>query len=215
VVSPHLDDAVLSLGAAMTTWVRAGARVEPLTVLACDPESAAPAGGWDVRGGFASEGDSARGRRSEDARACAFLGVTPTWLPFGSIDYDRHASDDEVVESALEAIGADAFVLLPGFPLTHPDHAWLVDLLAPALERTRVALYAEQPYSLRTIEAPRPPARHEGAHFASVNVSSSARVAKWRAIRAYRSQLPLLALRGVRTGPHRLALAPELVAWPT
>ena len=63
VVSPHLDDGVLSLGAAIASWARAGATVELLTVLACDPDSEAPAGGWDRRGGFATEGDSARALR--------------------------------------------------------------------------------------------------------------------------------------------------------
>ena len=39
------------------------------------------AGGWDRRGGFATEGESARARREEDRRACAVLGATPVWLP--------------------------------------------------------------------------------------------------------------------------------------
>ena len=55
VVSPHLDDGVLSLGAWMASQVRAGARVELLTVFACDPESDAPTKGWDARGGFRTE----------------------------------------------------------------------------------------------------------------------------------------------------------------
>jgi LmbE family N-acetylglucosaminyl deacetylase len=215
VVSPHLDDAVLSLGAAMATWARGSARVELLTVLACNPDSTAPAGGWDARGGFASEGDSARGRREEDASACVALGITPTWLPFGSVDYERHASDEEVLGAVLDAVGEDSLVLLPGFPLSHPDHGWLVDLVAPAFEATRVGLYAEQPYTMRLAEAPQRAERLDGAPFALVEVTLAARIAKWRAIRAYRSQLPLLALRGVSRGPHRLALASELVAWPT
>ena len=49
VVSPHSDDAVLSLGATIASWVGRGAVVELLTVLALDPESEAPAGGWDER----------------------------------------------------------------------------------------------------------------------------------------------------------------------
>ena len=208
VVSPHLDDGVLSLGASMAKWARRGTRVELLTVLACDPESEAPAGGWDARGGFASEGDAARGRRSEDARASALLGVAPTWFSFGSVDYERHASDDEVLESVLGVIGADSLVLLPGFPLSHPDHRWLVDLVQPALGPPRVGLYAEQPYTMRAPETHEP-------RFEPIRVSASARIAKWRAMRAYRSQLPLLALEGVSRGPHRLALASELVAWPT
>nr|MBA3401482.1 PIG-L family deacetylase [Actinomycetota bacterium] len=74
VVSPHSDDGVLSLGAAMASWARRGAQVELLTVFALDPSSDAPAGGWDGRAGFSTEGEAAVGRRAEDTAACAILG---------------------------------------------------------------------------------------------------------------------------------------------
>jgi LmbE family N-acetylglucosaminyl deacetylase len=219
VVSPHLDDGVLSLGAAMAAWSRAGARVELLTVIGCDPASEAPAGGWDRRGGFATEGESARARREEDGRASAVLGATPIWLPFGSVDYERHGDDEEVRRAAVEAVGDADVVLVPGSPLGHPDHDWLVRaLLADGLDAARVALYAEQPYTRRTGTAPQAPAWLVAAvgatAFAPVPTSIRDRHAKWRAIRCYRSQLPLLGMgRSLRRGPHRLALAPELVAW--
>ena len=217
VVSPHSDDAVLSLGAAITSWVRGGAVVELLTVLALDPESPAAAGGWDGRAGFATEGEAALRRRDEDRRACAVLGARSSWLPFGSVDYERHGSDDEVraaVGAAL--VGADA-VLLPGSPLTHPDHAWLVRALAET-PLPVVGLYAEQPYTRKEGVAPSAPSWLEGtlgpAVFEPVAVGLRDRHAKWNAIRQYVSQLPLLALEGsVRQGPASLALVPELVAW--
>jgi LmbE family N-acetylglucosaminyl deacetylase len=96
VVSPHLDDAVLSLGAAIASWTRLGRAVTVLTVLACDPSSPARAGGWDRRAGFATEGEAARVRREEDEEACTLLGAAPRWLPFGSSDYERHGADDEI-----------------------------------------------------------------------------------------------------------------------
>ena len=219
VVSPHLDDGVLSLGAAIAAWSRAGARVELLTVLGCDPASEAPAGGWDRRGGFATEGASARARREEDRRACAILGATPVWLPFGSVDYERHADEEEVRRAAVEAVGAADRVLLPGSPLSHPDHEWLVrTLVADGLDRESVALYAEQPYTRRAGAVPQAPpwlSSPVGASsFAPVPTGLRDRRAKWRAIRCYRSQLPLLGMgRSLRRGPHRLALVPELVAW--
>ena len=219
VVSPHLDDGVLSLGAAIAAWSRAGARVELLTVLGCDPASEAPAGGWDRRGGFATEGASARARREEDRRACAILGATPVWLPFGSVDYERHGDDADVRRAAVEAVGAADRVLLPGSPLSHPDHEWLVQtLVADGLDRGSVALYAEQPYTRRAGTGPQAPPWLASAvgpsAFAPVPARLGDRRAKWRAIRCYRSQLPLLGMgRSLRRGPHRLALAPELVAW--
>ena len=207
-VSPHLDDGVLSLGASMASWVRRGAAVELLTVLGCDPASKAPAGGWDARGGFATEGESASARREEDRLACAVLGASPVWLPYGSGDYELHGAEADVRDAVLRALeGADS-VLVPGFPLSHPDHAWLAELLAGSLGRWRVGRYAEQPYTRRAAADP------GGAGFARAPVRLDDRIAKWRAIRCYASQLPLLAMRGsLRRGPHRYAAGREWIAW--
>ena len=218
-MSPHLDDGVLSLGAAMAAWRRGGATVVLLTVLACDPGSSSPAGGWDRRGGFATEGESALARREEDRRACAILGATPVWLAFGSVDYDRHGDEEAVRAAVLDAIGGADAVLLPGFPLTHPDHDWLARTLVGGPATGRVGLYAEQPYARRAGGGPRVPGWLEEAlgrspSFARLNASRRDRLAKWRAIRAYRSQLPLLGMRrSVRRGPHVLAWETESVAW--
>ena len=65
VVSPHLDDAVLSLGATMASAARNGAHVTVLTVFACDPQSSAPAEWWDRAGGFRTLGEAACARREE------------------------------------------------------------------------------------------------------------------------------------------------------
>jgi LmbE family N-acetylglucosaminyl deacetylase len=204
VVSPHSDDGVLSLGASMSRWVSAGRRVELLTVLALDPASDAPTVGWDRRAGFSTEGEAARGRRSEDGAACAVLGVAAHWLPFGSVDFERHGSDEEIWEAISGHVRGAGVVLVPGSPLTHPDHAWLSSLVGERIDPELMALYAEQPYTVRD----------GGAPFARVEVAARDRLAKWRAIRAYRSQLQLLGMRDVRRGPLRLALADERVAWP-
>ena len=212
VVSPHLDDAVLSVGAAISAWTRAGAQVVVLTVFAGDPDSDEPAGGWDRRGGFATEGDAARARREEDRRACPRLGAAAVWLPFGSVDYDRHGDADDVRERVSELLAGADLVLAPGFPLTHPDHAWLVR----ALGRVRgMGLYVEQPYARRAGGGPRVPEWLDAdGEFEAVPVSLRDRVAKWRAIRCYRSQLGLLGMRRrLRRGPLALARRQECVAW--
>jgi LmbE family N-acetylglucosaminyl deacetylase len=220
VVSPHHDDGVLSLGATIARWSREGAAVELLTVLGCDPGSEAPSGGWDARGGFATEGQAARGRRDEDSRACAVIGARPRWLPYGSVDYERHGDDADVRRAVAEAVvGADT-MLVPGSPLTHPDHVWLVRTLGPArLGVGCVGLYAEQPYTRRSGRVPEVPAWVAEAFgqpgpFAGTRTGTRDRVAKWRAIRCYRSQLPLLGMhRSPRRGAHRYAAAAEMIAW--
>ena len=203
IVSPHFDDGVLSIGAAMASWVRAGHRVGLLTVLGCDPESTAPAGGWDRRGGFATEGEAARARRAEDRRACECLRVSPMWLPYGSNDYERHGDESDVWNAVAPTVAEAHVVLLAGFPLSHPDHAWLDVVLAERLPPDRLGHYAEQPYTFR----------ERGTPFSRVQTSVRDRVAKWRAIRKYASQLPLLGMRGTR-GAARLAWSDERIAVP-
>lgn len=219
VVSPHLDDGVLSLGAAIAAWSSAGAIVDLLTVLGGDPDSAAPAGGWDRRGGFATEGEAARARREEDRGACAVLGATPVWLPFGSVDFERHGDEDDVRHAVAHAVEEADLVLVPGSPLSHPDHEWLVRTLAAGvLDAGRVALYAEQPYTRREGVDPHVAAAVFEAlggswAFEPVLTRPRDRLAKWGAIRRYRSQLPLLGMRrSLRRGPHRYALGREWVA---
>jgi len=153
VVSPHADDAALSLGAAISHAVRGGSQVTILTVLAGDPGSTAPAGDWDRRAGFGTAGEAAAARREEDAAACARLGARPLWLPYSDEQYERGGSDDEVLEAVVDAVGS-ALVLLPGFPLEHEDHRWLQELLEAAFPPTRRGLYVEQPYAAACSASP-------------------------------------------------------------
>jgi LmbE family N-acetylglucosaminyl deacetylase len=146
VVSPHLDDAALSLGAAISRAARKGARVTILTVLAGNPDSAEPAGEWDGSSGFVTAGEAARTRREEDRLACERLAAHPVWLPYGDEQYERGAPDDEIRAAVVAAAGPRP-VLLPGFPLTHDDHRWLHALLEDAFDPGRVGFYAEQPYA--------------------------------------------------------------------
>jgi hypothetical protein len=80
-----------------------------------------------------------------------------------------------------------------------------------------MALYAEQPYTRRAGAAPEVPEWLADATAATAFEEAHARfgdrVAKWRAIRAYGSQLPLLGMRGsLRKGAHRYAFDPEWIA---
>ena len=214
VVSPHLDDGVLSLGAALHAWARAGRRVALVTALGGDPASEIAAGGWDTRGGFATEGEAARARRVEDERACALLGVEPVHLGFGYQDYERHGDEAAVRAALAGALAGASEVLLPASPLTHPDHEWVVRL-ALDLPAGRVGFYLEQPYGTRSggERVPEWLGRELKVElsFADAPGGLRDRLAKWRAVQAYASQLPLLALTGRRA--LRLALQPERVAW--
>ena len=203
-VSPHLDDAILSLGASIGRATDSGRDVTVLTIFAGRPDSGLPAGGWDRRGGFATEGEASRGRRLEDQKACRALRAESSWLSFSEADY-REALDADSIWSAVTGAVAAAGpedVLLPGFPLTNPDHAWVTELLIDrGLPCSRLGLYAEQPYRFW--------ARHEhtrsntdsgplatGLPVQWVSVGRSLRDvwSKRRAVVAYRSQIRLLGL---------------------
>ena len=220
VLSPHLDDGVLSLGGWMWRMSRRGSTITLVTVMAGDPDDDAPASSWDRRSGFRTAGEAAVRRREEDRRACAILGLRPVWLPLGDMLYGRGGTDDDAWSAIEELTGGADAVLAPGTPLGHPDHAWLARLVTdrrtalPAL-----ALYAEQPYRYLgggALGIPSSIAEAAGVvRWHREPLDASARMAKLRAVRAYRSQLRFLSER--RALAWRLAWARrgagEAIAW--
>jgi LmbE family N-acetylglucosaminyl deacetylase len=187
VLSPHLDDAALSLGAAIDHAVRCGLHVDVLTVFAGDVASPRVAGRWDRRGGFRLEGEAASARRREDAEACQTLGARAVWLEFSDDQYAQEREPGAILAAIREHTRGADLVLAPGFPLEHGDHGALARLLAGSdLGAAAHAEYAEQPYAYGTRRAP------GGDGWQSLVVPESSILAKDGACRAYRSQLRLL-----------------------
>jgi LmbE family N-acetylglucosaminyl deacetylase len=147
VLSPHLDDAALSLGATIAAAARASRQVTVVTVFANDPESTAPPGEWDAKCGFRTAGEAAARRREEDSRACEILGARASWLPFADVEYEQDFDDDGLWAAVANVTSGADTVLAPGFPLAAPDHARLTALLAKRRLPSRLALYVEQPYA--------------------------------------------------------------------
>jgi LmbE family N-acetylglucosaminyl deacetylase len=197
VLSPHLDDAVLSLGASIADAVAGGADVAIVTAFAGDPDRSAEPSVWDRRAGFATSLQALEARREEDRRACAALGAKPVWLPFG---YGGAAVDEGELATLLsDALSGADTVLIPGWPLKNPEHAVLA-LLAFRLgiPAPAIGLYVEQPYvwwrsyvepglvpELAAIGVGKPT-------WTALRASRAGRRAKRRALTAYRSQLRLL-----------------------
>jgi LmbE family N-acetylglucosaminyl deacetylase/SAM-dependent methyltransferase len=226
VLSTHLDDAVLSVGAGLAAMARRGIDVDLVTVLAGDPDFEAPAGPWDEETGFRTSSEATRARREEDRHACAALGVTATWLPYNDEQYPRGGSDEEIGERLLAILAGTDAVLAPGFPVTQRDHAWLAKLiLSLELSTGRLGLYAEQPY----LEGRAWPSWSGESEYPSVApptwhplpATTMDRRAKRAAREAYRSQLARiarslgrdwLALRQ-RMDTVEWSMGGELVAW--
>jgi LmbE family N-acetylglucosaminyl deacetylase len=223
VISPHLDDAVMSIGATIAHSVNSGATVEVLTVFGYGPTSPAPAGPWDAKSGFHTEGEAATARRQEDQKACRILGATPRWLDYGAEPYERRGTPQEI-KSAVWAAVADAdCVLVPGFPLTHPDHLELTQLVLAAGLRCPIGLYAEQPYlyyERKSVEpsmlAPAIASVVPAPAWTRVRADSAERRMKIRAVRAYKSQLWQLGLSHIglyRMLWHEASMGGEAIAW--
>lgn len=197
VLSPHLDDAVLSLGASIADAVVSGADVSIVTAYAGDPARQDEPSAWDRRAGFTSSHEALEARREEDREACTALGATPVWLPFG---YGGAAVDERELGTLLaDAMrGADT-VLVPGWPLKNPEHAALALLaLRTGIRSPTIGLYVEQPYVWwRSYVEPSllPELAAVGVEspaWTAIRATRAGRRAKRRALSAYRSQVKLL-----------------------
>jgi LmbE family N-acetylglucosaminyl deacetylase len=147
ILSPHLDDAVFSLGGLIAGAARSGAEVRAVTVFGNDPDSEAPAGPWDRACGFVTVGEGAKARRLEDERACGLVGATPVWLAFADEEYGGPRDEAEIWAALADVVAWADAVFVPGFPLYHPDHAWLTEIVCRKATAARVGLYVEQPYA--------------------------------------------------------------------
>jgi LmbE family N-acetylglucosaminyl deacetylase len=222
VVSPHLDDAALSVGAAIARWTRRGSHVVVITVLANDPNLAGPASEWDRRAGFATRREAATKRRAEDERACAILGAHPAWLPFGDAEHPRGGTEAEICTALQQAVGDADVLLVPGYPLTHPggDHLFVARIALALPERPlHVGLYAEQPYAVsrlvkRLARRPAPLPYDSRLEWTKIRPDLVDWRVKQAAIASYRSQTPLLGpfLR-TRIAMYELAIRGEAIAW--
>jgi LmbE family N-acetylglucosaminyl deacetylase len=229
VVSPHLDDAVLSVGASMRAAARRGASVTVVTVRAGDPTSQMPADASNRAMGFATAGAAAVARRGEDLRACGVLGVQPVWLDFPDDRNEEAPPPGELARALRDELARHDVVLTPGFPLLHPDHMavsqMVLDNLRPG---SPLGLYVEQPYaSWNVVARSRAPRRTRDAAAATLNLRvspvprwhrSSGRpddwLAKLHAVGEYSSQLGVLRrLPRLRIFVYEAVRGGESVMW--
>ncbi len=147
VLSPHLDDAVLS------TWsVIADARdVVVVNVFAGIPESGSPPR-WDLLAGARDSRVHMQARLDEDRAALAAAGAAGTYLSF--LDWHYRTTDpstDELVTRIREAVAAASTLYAPAGIGRHRDHVLVRDV-AIKLSRNGgppLRLYAELPYAAR------------------------------------------------------------------
>jgi LmbE family N-acetylglucosaminyl deacetylase len=147
VISPHLDDAVLSCGLLIAA--------HPGTIV-CTVFTAPPAANvttdWDRASGFADAFEAMRARQAEDREALGLLSARPVHLLFCDAQY--HASpDQDALIAALSQIVADTnptAVLMP-LGLFHSDHvlvsgACLAVMQQPRERTPTFIAYEDVPY---------------------------------------------------------------------
>ena len=147
VLSPHLDDAVLSAWSVLT------ACAEVCVANIC---TAAPAAGtlgeWDRVVGASDSVAMMRSRRSEDRTALALAGRTPINLAFLDAQYRSEPLDRSRVLDALgDLLACAGAIYAPAGLGRHPDHVAVreVALKAGAQADRPVYLYGELPYAVQ------------------------------------------------------------------
>ena len=208
VVSPHLDDAILSIGGAIQRLTTSGRRVEILTVFAGDPERSTTPSYWDGRRGCKTAAQATALRREEDRSAALLAGAETRWLPFDDSGYIAIRDPDAIWSAMGDVLESAEDVLIPGFPLTQPDHRWVAGFVLERLTTVTPTLYAELPYATypsnvarRLVRSRTSPhleylLRGQRPSWRQIPMTSRDRRAKALSVSSYSEELAALGFRG-------------------
>lgn len=147
ILSPHLDDAVLSC------WhlLCGPGEVTVINVFAGSPPSGSGPSWWDQLTGATDSVKRMEERLAEDRAAFAIAGRTATSLGFLDEQYEPAGqSVDEIVRALRELIDPDAVVYAPAALGGHGDHERVRDAaLQLAATGQEVLVYADHPHAVR------------------------------------------------------------------
>lgn len=146
VLSPHFDDAALSLAGLIADLP---GPVDIVTVYGGAPPAGASVSWWDSNCGFSSPQEAHRARLAEDAAACALLGARQVVLDHPDGPYAAPGAEPEQLDGYLAGLAPGTEILVP-LGSNQPDHeavrrralAALAELGAPA-----PTVYADLPYT--------------------------------------------------------------------
>jgi LmbE family N-acetylglucosaminyl deacetylase len=138
VISPHCDDAILSLGQYLAT--------EPATVLTVF--AGTPEGGctpYDRARGFPQSRRAMYVRRKEDRAACELLGCDTIQMDFYDHQYSRPSDDEQITNAIRARVQPDELVFVP-LGIGHPDHEQVARCTRAMFDSTTLIIYEELPY---------------------------------------------------------------------
>ncbi|GAB2921246.1 PIG-L deacetylase family protein [Streptomyces sp. NPDC059173] len=118
VISPHLDDAALSL-AGLLPGLSAPRAV--VTVHGGSPAAGLPVSEWDALCGFSSPAEAYRVRRAEDARCCDLLGAEQVLIDHPDGPYVGEGDEPSGLDLLLRSLAPGTRVLVP-LGSNQPDH---------------------------------------------------------------------------------------------
>jgi LmbE family N-acetylglucosaminyl deacetylase len=136
----------------MNSLRRRGAAVTLLSAFAGQPESTGRLSYWDAKRGTSSKAEALAMRRAEDDSAAALLGLTSVQLPFDDFAYVPARDPDALWDSIVPHLPGVDVVLLPGWPLLHPDHRYLTMLAMQRLDAEQLFFYEELPYGAQPVQ---------------------------------------------------------------
>lgn len=227
-ISPHLDDVVLSCAAVITP----GSRV--VTVFASGPQSVDPVPAWDQRCGFQPGDDVSAARRREDDAALGLFGAEGVRLDYWAYQYRAHGPRLERIRrqaqrvwprpaperlvrrvaselhDAVRAAGLSVWYLPLG--VGHPDHLVTTAAalrVARSLPEIEWVIYEDLPYARQgapLLDAAVRRLIRAGFALGPMQVAGPDReVDKRAAVACYRSQLPALGdlVEVALAGPER------------
>jgi hypothetical protein len=145
ILSPHLDDAVLSCWHVLTQ----PGEVMVINVFAGVPANLNGPAWWDQYTGATDSGERVHERIEEDRRALALAGRTAVNLSFLDEQYrDEEQPLGELIEQIERRLVPGAHIYAPAAFANHTDHA-LVRAAALELRRTgfAVSIYADLPHA--------------------------------------------------------------------
>lgn len=199
VISPHLDDGVLSCGRFLST--HPGSVV--VTIHAGRPHDG-QAGEWDVTCGFRTASDAIDTRLAEDRKALRLLDATPEYgfaldSQYPSLERKRRQLQRDAVEGAVREIAAERILIPLG--LVHRDHIetreeCLAVLRSYGPRDTWWGCYTDLPYGRRwpeSVSTARARIRELGIELgASLPVRAAGLERKMASVACYESQVPAL-----------------------
>lgn len=148
IVSPHCDDAVLSVGQVMA----GRPDMTVCTVFAGTPSTAMMQTTYDRDSGFVSAGRAIIRRRAEDKGALHILNAKPAWLDFVDHQYGEPADEQTITDALVEVVErVEPRLILGPLGLAHPDHLTARRAFRHLLDRTGIEAWVYEDLPSRVL----------------------------------------------------------------